>query len=475
MRPDIALAEIQSDLREGKYSCVDLVNYYLKNIRANEDLNIFLEVFEQEALERAQKLDQKIAAGKTGQVFGLILGLKDILCYKDHKISASSKILADFVSLYSATAVERLLDEDAIMIGRTNCDEFAMGTSNENSAYGEVKNPIDKSLVPGGSSGGSAAAVKADMCLAALGTDTGGSVRQPASFCGVVGFKPTYGRVSRYGLIAYASSFDQIGTLTKNINDAAIINEVMAGPDDYDSTAFELDVPKYSENLSWEKPAKIGYLQTALDLEGINPEVKEYTEGLIQKLKDAGNQVDEVEIGHLEQVVPAYYVLTTAEASSNLARYDGVHYGYQSPDAKELDEIYKLSRSEGFGPEVQRRIMLGTFVLSEGYYDAYYGKAQKVRRLIQESTLSILAEYDFILLPTCPTPPFKIGEKVDDPIALYLQDIFTVQANLAGVPAISLPMGNTKAGLPFGMQLIGNKFEEEKLFAFSNLLMETIL
>lgn len=468
-----SLSLIREELDKGTITCEQLVQHYLNKISENADLNAFLEVFEADALADAKGVDEKLAAGTAGKLAGMVIGLKDNICYKGHAVSASSKILTGFESIYHATVVERLLAEDAVIIGRLNCDEFAMGSSNENSAFGAVKNPNDKSTVPGGSSGGSAAAVKAGLCLATLGSDTGGSIRQPASFCGVVGFKPTYGRVSRYGLLAYASSFDQIGPLTHNVADAALITEVIAGADDYDSTAAKKEVPAYSENLKTEGTKKIGYIADCLERPGLDPEIKAYMEGLIDKLKAEGHQLEPVEFPYLDYMVPAYYVLTTAEASSNLSRYDGIHYGYRSNDAVDIESTYRKSRSEGFGPEVQRRIMLGTFVLSAGYYDAYYGKGQKVRRIIQDKTLELLANYDYILLPTTPSTAFKIGENVDDPITMYLQDIFTVQANLAGIPAISLPMGEHSNGLPFGVQLMGNAFEEAGLLAFADHLMNT--
>lgn len=445
---------------------------FLERISQNTHLNAFLEVFDEEALSLASKIDEKIKAGTANKLAGLVIGIKDNICYKNHKVSASSKILVGFESLYDATVMERLKKEDAIIIGRLNCDEFAMGSSNENSAFGNVLNPLDNSRVPGGSSGGSTAAVAADLCLAALGSDTGGSIRQPASFCGVVGLKPTYGRVSRYGLIAYASSFDQIGPITKNIEDAARIMEVIAGADDYDSTVSSKSVPAYSKEMAFNGSAKIAYIKDCLENEGLDPEIKQGINDIIAELKNEGHVVEAVDFPFLEYLVPSYYVLTTAEASSNLSRFDGIHYGYRSPAAFDLESTYKKSRSEGFGKEVKRRIMLGTFVLSAGYYDAYYSKAQKVRRLLHDKTQEILASYDFILMPSTPGTAFEIGKKTSDPIVMYLEDIFTVQANLTGVPAISLPLGKHSNGLPFGVQLMANKFEESKLLAFSQHLMK---
>ena len=466
-----SLAQIQADLSFSKITVSSLVENYISTIEKNKNLNAFLEVFADESLVKAKAIDEKIKAGKAGKLAGLVIGIKDNICYKDHKCSASSKILEGFVSLYNSTVVERLLAEDAIIIGRLNCDEFAMGSSNENSAFGNVLNPIDNSRVTGGSSGGSVAAVAANLCLAALGTDTGGSVRQPASFTGLVGLKPTYGRISRYGIIAYASSFDQVGTVTHSIEDAAKIMEVIAGNDEYDSTASSSEVPAYSTLLDFNKKIKIAYFKECIESEGLNPEIKKRSQDIIQILKDKGHTVQEVEFPYLEYLVPSYYVLTTAEASSNLSRYDGIHYGYRSPNAFDLESTYKKSRSEGFGKEVKRRIMLGTFVLSAGYYDAYYSKAQKVRRILKDEVDKILSQYDFILMPTTPDAAFKFGENSNDPIKMYLEDIFTVLANLAGVPAISLPVGKKKDGLPFGIQLLAKEFDEANLLAFSNYLV----
>lgn len=466
------LKEVQADLESNLISCKSLLNNYLEKIESQKDLNIFLEVFTESAIEKAEEVDEKLKNSSAGKLAGMVIAIKDNICYEGHLVGAASKILEGFESIYSATVVERLLAEDAIIIGRTNCDEFAMGSSNENSSLGSVKHPLFPNKVPGGSSGGSAAAVTSGMCLASLGSDTGGSIRQPASFCGNIGLKPTYGRVSRHGLIAYASSFDQIGPFTNSVYDAALLLEVMAGSDDYDSTLSQQRVPSYTKGISKKSgKKKIAYLSCYVNHEGLNEEIKTTTLALIERLKSEGHEVEEIEFDYLDQLVPAYYVLTTAEASSNLARYDGVHFGYRSPSANNLLSTYVKSRSEGFGKEVKRRIMLGTYVLSAGYYDAYYSKAQKVRRLIKEKTSEILGEYDFIISPTTPNPAFDIGSQIDDPIKMYLEDIFTVQANLVGNPAISLPIGKTEQGLPFGIQLLANSFEEEKLLAFSEYLI----
>ena len=469
-----SLSQIKVALFNGDLTLPHLVSSYLKRIEERKELNAFLEVFSNEAVSAAFIIQEKITAGTSGKLAGMVIGIKDNICYSNHKVSASSKILNDYTSPFSATVVERLLAEDAIIIGRLNCDEFAMGASNESSYYGPVHNYADFTKVSGGSSGGAAVAVQADLCLAALGTDTGGSVRQPASFCGVVGLKPTYGRVSRHGIIAYASSFDQVGPITHSVEDAALLLEVIAGADEYDSTASSISVPAYSQIQPQAVKKKIAYLSEALHSEGLDFEVKEAFERSIERLKTEGHIVEPVSFELLEYVVPTYYILTMAEASSNLARYDGVHYGYRSAEVTDLETTYKRSRSEGFGSEVKRRIILGTFVLSAGYYDAYYAKAQKVRRLIREKTDEILSEFDFIMLPTAPTPAFTIGEASKDPVVNYLADIFTVQASLAGIPAISLPAGNNRTGLPLGIQFLGKRFEEGSLLSFSKSI-ETLL
>lgn len=467
-----SLSHIQADIQQGQTSVVKLVEMYLHNIKLYEHHNAFNEVFGDEAILQAHVVDQKIKNGTAGRLAGMVIAIKDNICYKGHQVTASSKILDGFVSIFSATVIERVLAEDAIIIGRTNSDEFAMGGANETSYFGPVKNFADETRVPGGSSGGAAVAVQAGMCHAAIGTDTGGSVRQPASFCGVVGLKPTYGRVSRYGLIAYASSFDQAGPLTNSIEDAALLLEIMAGADEQDATVADVPVPAYTQNLQTTGKKRIAYISETLNSDGVDPEIKALLNQYIEKLKQDGHSVDAVSFDMLDYVVPTYYILTTAEASSNLARFDGVHYGYRSHNATDLESTYKKSRSEGFGKEVKRRIMLGTFVLSAGYYDAYYAKAQKVRRMIRDKTLAILQDHDFILLPTSPTPAFPIGENITDPTVRYLADIFTVQASLAGVPAISLPVGNNTAGLPLGLQLVTKSFAEAELLQFSKYFLE---
>lgn len=460
-------ADVRKAISSGD-TVMGILEGYLNAIKDKEHLNAFLEVFESSARKQAQIVDEKIKNGTAGKLAGMVVGIKDNLCYANHKVSASSKILENFESLYTGTAVERLLKEDAIIIGRLNCDEFAMGSSNENSAFGPVLNPINNKMVPGGSSGGSAAAVAAGLCTVALGSDTGGSIRQPASFTGTFGLKPTYGRISRYGLIAYASSFDQIGPFTNNIDDAALLLEVMAGQDDFDGTVSTKEVDDYSTKEEL-KNLKVAVIQESFDTEGLDGEIKVTLQKTIDGLKNQGHQVDLVSFPYLEYMVPTYYVLTTAEASSNLSRFDGVHYGHRSEIAQGVEETYKKSRSEAFGAEVQRRIMAGTFVLSHGYYDAYYTKGQKVRRVLQDKTNQILKDYDVILLPTTPTTAFEL-DAVKDPIAMYLQDIYTVHANLTGNPAISIPLGNHSNGMPFGIQVIANHFEEKKMLNFSRII-----
>jgi aspartyl-tRNA(Asn)/glutamyl-tRNA(Gln) amidotransferase subunit A len=466
-----SLKQVTGDLKNGKITVEELVKRYLKNIRSNAHLNVFNEVFTADALAEAKKVDERIRDGKAGKLAGMVIAIKDNICYKGRKVSASSKMLDGFVSIYSSTVVERLLAEDAVIIGRCNCDEFAMGGSNENSAFGPVKNFADENRVSGGSSGGSAVAVQADLCLAAIGTDTGGSVRQPASFCGIIGLKPTYGRISRHGIIAYASSFDQVGMLTHSVEDAALLLEVLAGQDDYDSTLSHHPVAPFSQMTEQTGKKKIAYLQESLSSPGVDAEVKQVMIKYIEKLRADGHTVKPVAFEYLDYLVPAYYILAMAEASSNLARYDGVHYGYRSKAATDLLSTYKKSRSEGFGREVKRRIMMGTFVLSAGYYDAYYAKAQKMRRLIMQKTTELLKEYDFILTPTAPEPAFLIGQTAADPIVMYLHDIFTVQASLAGVPAISLPVGNNCKGMPLGLQLLSKHFAEQELINFSKYFL----
>jgi aspartyl-tRNA(Asn)/glutamyl-tRNA(Gln) amidotransferase subunit A len=447
-----------------------LVEHYLRVIdQHNQRLNVFLEVYAAECLARADQVDQRLANGTAGKLAGLVVGLKDVICHQAHSLQAGSHILDGFRSQFSATAVERLLAEDAIIIGRQNCDEFAMGSSNENPFFGPTRNAADPTRVPGGSSGASAVAVQVGMCLASLGSDTGGSVRQPAAFCGIVGFKPTYSRISRHGLIAYASSFDTIGILTRQVEDAALILEIIAGPDEWDSTVSRRPVPAYASGLQGlAHPPRVAYFRETLEHPGLAPAIRQATQQAIDLLRDEGCVVESVDFPWLEYILPTYYILTTAEASTNLARYDGTRYGYRHPAAPDLEQMYKLTRSEGFGEEVKRRILLGTFVLSARYHDAYFNQAQKVRRLIREHTQAIFRNYDFIVSPTTPSTAFKIGELNDNPLEMYLADIFSVQANVVGIPAVSVPNGTDAAGLPIGLQIMADFFEEEKLLAFSN-------
>ncbi len=463
-----SIAALQNALASGQTSTLAVVQYYLQQIQATEHLNIYVEVFAEEALAVAQQQDADRAAGKKmGLLAGVVVSIKDVICYAQHAVSAGSKILEGFVSPYSATALERLLAADAIVIGRTNCDEFAMGSGTENSYYGPTRNAADPRRVPGGSSGGAAVSVQADTCLVALGSSTGGSVRQPASFCGVYGMKPTYGRISRHGLIAYGSSFDQIGAFAHCQQDLALLLELMAGADAYDSTAPNEAVPYYSRQAKDERPKKIAYFPAVMDSPALSPVIKAEMLRCMDTLRAKGHTLSPVDFDYLDYVVPTYYVLTTAEASSNLSRFDGLRYGYRSPEAATLDEVYKKSRSEGFGTEVQRRILLGTFVLSSGFYDAYYTRAQQVRRLIQQQLRAILAEYDFIFMPVSPSLPWMIGEQTDNPVANYLADVYTVLANLAGLPAIAIPSTTDKAtGLPIGYQLMADYWKEGDLLAF---------
>ncbi|MFZ1370096.1 MAG: Asp-tRNA(Asn)/Glu-tRNA(Gln) amidotransferase subunit GatA [Ferruginibacter sp.] len=469
------IRQYQQELAGNKTSCLETVQFYLQQIDVHKNLNAFIEVYADEALARAKQLDEKRENGEPlKKLHGVVIAIKDVLCYKDHVVTASSKILEGFKSLYTATAVQRLLDEDAIIIGNCNCDEFAMGSSNENSVYGNVLNALDHTKVPGGSSGGSAVAVQAGLCMASLGSDTGGSVRQPADFCGILGMKPTYGSISRHGLIAYASSFDQVGIFGNTVDDIALLLEVMSGADEFDSTALQSAAGSWqsavgSRQLATEKKYKIAYFKEALQHPSLDKEIRETILKMVDELRSKGHTVTEIDFELLDYVVPAYYVLTTAEASSNLGRYDGIRFGYQSRgNIKELTEFYKQTRSAGFGSEVQRRIMLGTFVLSSGYYDAYFTKAQQVRRLLVDKTDAIFIDFDAVIMPTSPTTAFNIGAKTTDPIAMYLADIFTVFANLTGIPGISVPLFKHSNGMPFGIQVMTKKSDELTLLKLAN-------
>ncbi|MCB0488774.1 MAG: Asp-tRNA(Asn)/Glu-tRNA(Gln) amidotransferase subunit GatA [Cyclobacteriaceae bacterium] len=467
-------SDLQSLLHQNKTSCLDRVRHHLSVIKSKSHLNVFLSVYEKDALKKAEEVDQKIKDGKAGKLAGLVVGLKDVFSYKDHPLQASSRILDGFIAQYNATIVQRLIDEDAIIIGRQNCDEFAMGSSNENSAFGPTLNAVDETRVPGGSSGASAVAVLTDMCQVSIGSDTGGSVRQPAAFCGVLGLKPTYSRVSRYGLIAYGSSFDCVGIFGRSTEDLALVLEVIAGKDEFDSTVSSKEVPEYTSLLSQtsgDKKYRIAYLNESIQSDAIQSDIKTTLSSVISDLTQAGHEVEGIDFPLMEYALPAYYILATAEASSNLSRFDGVRYGYRSDNTHDLASLYRKSRAEGFGQEVKRRILLGTFVLSASYYDAYYNQAQKVRRMIKEQTKKLFNSFDFLIMPTAPTTAFKLGEHSEDPVEMYLADLFSVHANVAGVPAMSVPLGNDPDGLPIGLQVVANDFEEASLFQFSKLLM----
>ncbi len=448
--------------------CQDLVEQYLQNINKGAHLNAFISIMQDQALEHASRIDQKIARGKIGALAGLVLGIKDLITMEGIRTTCGSKILHNFVAPYTATVVQRLLDQDAIVIGKTNLDEFAMGSSSETSYFGAVKNPVDENRVAGGSSGGSAAAVAGRQCMAALGTDTGGSIRQPASFCGVVGLKPTYGRVSRFGLVAYASSFDQIGPLSRSVRDSAALMNIRAGHDPMDSTSANVPVPNYLHALDKKVKGLVIGLPKEYFSEGLDEQVKESIDATVKQLQDEGAVIKSVSLPHTEYAIAAYYILATAEASANLERYDGVRFGHRDTKAVNLEDMYANTRSQGFGQEVKRRIMLGTFVLSSGYYDAYYLKAQKARTLIKQDFERILDHVDCILTPTAPTVAFKQGEKTDDPLQMYLSDVYTVSVNLAGLPGISVPCGKTDQGLPIGAQLVGRPFDEATLLRIAD-------
>ncbi len=451
-------------------TCRSITEEYLQQIEQKKHLNAFLSVDADGAIEKAELVDKKITEGKAGPLAGMVMAIKDNICIKDGRVSCASKILENFRSLYDATVINKLKNADVVIIGKTNLDEFAMGSSTENSAFGPVKNPVDETRVPGGSSGGSCVAVVAGMATAALGSDTGGSIRQPASFCGIVGMKPTYGRVSRYGLVALSSSFDQIGPFAHTVDDAALVLKTIAGHDEHDSTSAEIPVPDYCAALTKDiKGMRIGIPKEAF-IEGLQPEIRSALENILNILHANGATIDEITLPHAEYTIATYYILMTAEASSNLARYDGARYGYRTANPRDLSGMYTKSRSEGFGSEVKRRIMLGTYVLSAGYYDAYYRKAQKVRRLIQNDFFEAYKKVDCIITPVAPTTAFKIGEKMNDPLQMYLTDVFTTSANLAGIPAISVPYGKDKNGLPIGIQISGKQFDESTIFRAADFI-----
>jgi aspartyl-tRNA(Asn)/glutamyl-tRNA(Gln) amidotransferase subunit A len=460
----LTIHELQEKIKAGETTSTEIVQAVFRRIDAVEkDVHAYILLTREKALEGAVRADEEIKAGNIKTLTGIPIALKDLLCTKGVTTTCASHILHNYVPPYDATVVEKLRDAGAVFTGKTNMDEFAMGSSTETSYFGITKNPWDLERIPGGSSGGSAAAVVADECIASIGSDTGGSIRQPAALCGVVGMKPTYGRVSRYGLVAFASSLDQIGPFTKDVEDCAIMMNILAGYDPRESTSVPVDVPDYRQFLSrgiggW----KVG-IPKEYFIEGIDAEVRDAIQQTIKVIEGMGAKCIEVSLPHTEYCLAVYYIIAPAEASSNLARYDGVKYGFRSLDGRDLMEMYKKSRSAGFGAEVKRRIMLGTYVLSSGYYDAYYKKASQVRALIKQDFDEAFKQCDVLLTPTTPTPAFKIGEKTDDPLQMYLSDIFTISTNLAGIPGMVVPCGFTRAGLPVGVQFLAGHFEEGKL------------
>lgn len=463
-----SIKELVNKIQNKEISCEEVVSYYIKNIKEKEEsINAFISLQEEKALKKAKELDGKIAKGeKVGKLSGIPIAIKDNLCTNGVPTTCASKMLEDFVPPYDATVIKKLKEEDAILIGKTNLDEFAMGSSTENSVFKITKNPIDKSRVPGGSSGGSAAAVGANMVPLALGSDTGGSIRQPASFCGIIGMKPTYGLVSRFGLIAFGSSLDQVGPFSMTVEDNAYLLNILAGEDDLDgTTAKNLEVKDYTEGIdSGIKGMKIGIPIEFIEEEGLDEEIKEAIFKNIEVLRALGAEVEEFSLPATKDGLAPYYIISSAEASSNLARFDSIRYGYRAKDYDSVEDLVEKSRSEGFGKEVKRRIMLGTYALSSGYYDAYYNKAQKFRAKLKNDFKEAFQKYDIIIGPVSPILPFKIGEKCEDPTAMYLADIYTININLATVPALSMPGGKSKEGLPIGIQLIGDIFTEDKIY-----------
>ena len=465
----LTASEIRAGLDSKKFSCVELTQACLTKAEKLASLNCFTQLTPERALQDAQSVDALIQQGKTAPLLGVPVGIKDVICTKGVRTTAGSKILENFIPPYDATVVRRLKTAGTVSIGKLNMDEFAMGSSNENSAFGPVKNPWNPEYVPGGSSGGSAAAVAARICPISLGTDTGGSIRQPAAFCGIVGLKPTYGRVSRYGVIAYASSLDQVGGFAHNVRDCALVTQAICGEDPNDATSAKRAVPDFEKALGKGiKGLRIG-IPKEYFVSGLSPEVSEATNKALSVLKELGATLVDVSLPHTDVAVSVYYILAPAEASSNLARYDGIRYGHRASGQLDLKSLYSESRSEGFGKEVQRRILVGTYVLSAGYFDAFYVKAQKVRSLIVKDFNDVFsAKCDVIVAPTTPTLPFKIGETVSDPLQMYLNDIFTIPVNLAGLPGMVVPCGVSPSGLPIGLQLIGKQWDEETLFTIAS-------
>lgn len=461
----LSISAIREGLQSKQFSCVEVTKASLDKASRLASLNCFIEVSTESALKEAEQVDSLLKAGKQGPLLGVPVGIKDVICTKGIRTTAGSKILHNFIPPYDATVVRKLKTAGAVSIGKLNMDEFAMGSSNENSAYGPVQNPWNPEYVPGGSSGGSAAAVAAGICPITLGTDTGGSIRQPASFCGIVGLKPTYGRVSRYGVIAYASSLDQVGGFARNVRDCALVTQAICGVDPNDATSVNQPVPNFEESLGKSiKGLRIG-IPKEYFVAGLDADIKQSLQTALKTLEGLGAIPVEVSLPHTELAVSVYYILAPAEASSNLARFDGIRYGHRAEGQLDLKTLYAKSRSEGFGKEVQRRILVGTYVLSSGYYDAYYLKAQKVRSLIVKDFQDAFQNHcDLIVAPTTPAAPFKIGEKVSNPLQMYLNDIFTIPVNLAGLPGMSIPCGFTSHGLPIGLQLIGKPWDEATLF-----------
>jgi aspartyl-tRNA(Asn)/glutamyl-tRNA(Gln) amidotransferase subunit A len=464
----LTLTEAQEGLRSKKFTATELTQAHLTKIHETQDLNAYLTVTTDHALASAKASDARLAKGEGGLMEGIPVGIKDLFCTKEIKTTAGSKILENFIPSYESTVTQNLWNAGAVLLGKLNMDEFAMGSTNLNSAFGPVKNPWhvpgeSKDYVPGGSSGGSAAAVAAGSALAATGTDTGGSIRQPSAFCGIVGLKPTYGLCSRWGIVAFASSLDQAGPMTKTVSDAAIMLEAMAGYDPKDSTSLKVDIPSYAHLIDGKvKGLRVG-IPKECRIGGLDPEIEALWEKSIDWFKQAGAEVVEISLPHVGYALTTYYILAPAEASSNLARYDGVRYGYRTSDVKDLTDLYERTRGEGFGPEVKRRIMIGTYVLSAGYYDAYYTQARKLRRLICQDFDQAFSKVDIILTPTTPTPAFAIGEEPQDPIAMYMNDVLTVPANIAGLPSMSIPAGFSAKGMPLGMQLMAPALQETKL------------
>ncbi|MEA1970114.1 MAG: Asp-tRNA(Asn)/Glu-tRNA(Gln) amidotransferase subunit GatA [Thermodesulfobacteriota bacterium] len=460
----LTIHELQEKLRDGSLTSVEITESVYRRIASVEKkVHSYITLMEEIAIGQAREADIRIKEGNAGELTGIPIALKDILCTEGVRTTCGSRILENFIPPYDATVVRKLKDAGAVFVGKTNMDEFAMGSSTETSWFGITKNPWDLERIPGGSSGGSAAAVTADECIASLGTDTGGSIRQPAALCGVVGMKPTYGRVSRFGMVAFASSLEQIGPITKDVEDCAIMMNVISGHDINESTSVPTEVPDYRKFISRDIRGWTVGIPGEYFVEGIDPEIKAATDETIKTLEGLGAKCLKISLPHTEYCVAVYYIIAPSEASSNLARYDGVRYGFRATGGEDLLDMYKKTRSSGFGAEVKRRIMLGTYSLSSGYYDAYYKKASQVRALIRDDFDNAFKKCDIILTPTTPTPAFRIGEKVDDPLQMYLSDIFTLSTNLAGIPGISVPCGYTKSGLPMGIQFMANHFEEGKL------------